>query len=150
MKPTATSRSVKRRPASVDNLDADEALLALLIAAMDASGHVSVDEAARAHNTIWSMRRFRHRSGEAVGRRIERMRTLVEDHGAASVIEAAARQIPARLRQTAFAVAADLVLVDGRMERREGRFLRTLAADLGLDRQAARTILDVIRLKNRA
>jgi tellurite resistance protein len=132
----------------VGKLDADDAFLALLIAAMDASGHVSAEEAARAHNTIWSMRRFRNRSGEAVGRRIERMRTLVEKHGTSSVIEAAARQIPSRLRPAAFAVATDLVLVDGRMERLEGRFLRQLAADLGLDRQTARSILDVIRLKN--
>jgi len=134
----------------VDKLGADDAFIALLIAAMDASGHVSAEEAARAHNIIWSMRRFRHRSGETVGRTIERMRTLVEKHGTVSVIHAAARQIPSRLRPAAFAVATDLVLVDGRMERLEGRFLRQLAVDLGLDRQATKNILDVIRLKNGA
>ena len=96
------------------------------------------------------MRRFRHRSGDTVGRKIERMRTLVKKHGASPVIEAGARQIPKRLQGAAFAVAADLVLVDGRMERLEGRFLRQLAADLGLDRQTAKSILDVIRLKNSA
>ena len=96
------------------------------------------------------MRRFRHRSGDTVGRKIERMRTLVEKHGASPVIEAAARQIPTRLRAGAFAVAADLVLVDGRMERLEGRFLRQLAVDLGLERPTAKSILDVMRLKNSA
>lgn len=143
-------RSLTRRSGGVSTLDADGAFIALLIAAMDASGHVSAEEAARAHNIIWSMRRFRHRSGDAVGRKIERMRTLVEKHGAWPVIEAAARQIPTRLRRAAFAVAADLVLVDGRMERLEGLFLRGLAADLGLDRQTAKSILDVMRIKNSA
>ena len=147
---TVVSRSGRRGPLGVDRLDADDAFIALLIGAMDASGHVSAEEAARAHNIIWSMRRFRHRSGETVGRKIERMRTLVEKQGASSVIEAAARKIPTRLRQSALAVAADLVLVDGRMERLEGRFLRQLAADLGLDRRTAENILDVIRLKNSA
>ena len=109
-----------------------------------------LEEAARAHNIIWSMRRFRHRSGDTVGRKIERMRTLVEKHGASPVIEAAARQIPTRLRASAFGVAADLVLVDGRMERLEGRFLRRLAVDLGLERHTAKSILDVMRLKNSA
>jgi hypothetical protein len=33
----------------VSVLDADDAFIALLIAAMDASGHVSAEEAARAH-----------------------------------------------------------------------------------------------------
>ena len=141
---------LKRRPDAFSKLDADDAFIALLIAAMDASGHVSAEEAARAHNIIWSMRRFRHRSGDTVGRKIERMRTLVEKHGASPVIEAAARQIPTRLRAAAFAVAADLVLVDGRMERLEGRFLRQLAVDLGLERPTAKSILDVMRLKNGA
>jgi tellurite resistance protein len=141
---------LKRRPDAFSKLNADDAFIALLIAAMDASGHVSAEEAARAHNIIWSMRRFRHRSGDTVGRKIERMRTLVGKHGASPVIEAAARQIPTRLRAAAFAVAADLVLVDGRMERLEGRFLRQLAADLGLERDSAKSILAVMRLKNSA
>jgi len=141
---------LERRPDAFSKLDPDDAFIALLIAAMDASGHVSAEEAARAHNIIWSMRRFRHRSGDTVGRKIERMRTLVEKHGASPVIEAAARQIPTRLRAAAFAVAADLVLVDGRMERLEGRFLRQLAVDLGLERHTAKSILDVMRRKNSA
>lgn len=143
-------KSLNRPSGALSKLDADDAFIALLIAAMDASGHVAAEEAARAHNIIWSMRRFRHRSGDTVGRKIERMRTLVEQHGASPVIESAARHIPRRLRGAAFAVAADLVLVDGRMERLEGRFLRQLAVDLGLERDAAKSILNVMRLKNSA
>jgi tellurite resistance protein len=129
-------------------LDADDAFIALLIGAMDASGHVSAGEAARAHNIIWSTRRFRRRDGDEVGRRIERTKTLIEEHGVAPVIEAGARKIPRRLRSAAFAVAADLVLVDGRMERAEARFLRQLASDLGLRTALATSILDILRIKN--
>jgi len=147
---TTVPRSRKRRPAGVDKLDADDALIALLIAASDASGQVSADEAARAYHIIWSMRRFRSRSGDAVRRRIGRVQTLVNKRGALSVLETAAPQIPSRLRQAAFAVAADLVLVDGRLQRAEERFLGGLAADLGIDRATHTRILDVIRIKNRA
>ena len=143
-----TNRRSPARPRGAKKLDADEAFLALLIAAMDASGHASVAEAARAHNIIWSMGRFRRRSGETVGRKIDRARRRVEAEGAASVIAASARTIPARLRPSAFAVAADLVLVDGRVARGEGRFLGQLASSLGLDRETARGILDVMRVKN--
>src|SRR5688500_2478806 len=99
---------------------------------MDASGHVSAEEAARAHHIIWSMRRFRHRSGETVGRKIERVRTLIERHGSSRIIEASATNIPSRLQGAAFAVATDLVLVDGRLERSERRFLERFAAHLRL------------------
>ena len=129
-------------------LDTDDAFIAVLIAAMDASGHVSAAEAERAHHIIWSMRRFHDREGGEVEQRIERMRVLIGDHGAEPVLKSGAKQIPDRLRPAAFAVAADLVLVDGRLERPEAKFLRTLAADLELDTAAVDRILDVIRIKN--
>jgi hypothetical protein len=116
---------------------------------MEASGHTSPEEAERAHDIIWSMRRFRRKSGEVVGRQIEEMRRLVGRRGAPAIVEAAARAIPARLRPTAFAIAADLILVDGRIERLERRFLDRLAGDLHLDRDTARKILDVMLVKNR-
>ena len=144
---TQTARSRANR---VSALDADDVFIALLIAAMDASGHVSAEEAARAHNIIWSTRRFRHRSGERVGRKIERMKSLIETHGASVVLETSVRQIPARLRPAAFAIAADLTLADGRMERSEARFLRGLAAELKLKKDVADDILRVIRIKNSA
>ena len=43
------TKSLKGRPDVFSKLDADDAFIALLIAAMDASGHVSAEEAARAH-----------------------------------------------------------------------------------------------------
>lgn len=76
------------------------------------------------------------------------MRALVEKHGAPPVIEAAAKAIPARQRRAAFAAAADLVLVDGRLDRLEARFLRVIADNLGLDRRTATNILNVVRIKN--
>jgi len=133
-----------------DALETDDAFIAVLLAAMDASGHVSAAEAERAHHIIWSMRRFRHRDGDVVNRRIERMRVLIGDEGASPVLAAGAAKIPPPLRPAAFAVAADLVLVDGRMERAESQFLRELAKTLGLDAPTAERILDVIRIKNSA
>jgi tellurite resistance protein len=148
----ASSRTGRRsrRPAAglLPRLHTDDAFIALLIAAMDASGHVSAEEAARAHHIIWSMRRFRHRSGETVGRTIERVRTLIERHGSSRIVEEAAPKSPSRLRGAAFAVATDLVLVDGRLERAERRFLEGVAAHLRLTPLTARRILDLIRIKN--
>ena len=142
--------SMRRAKRGRTVLDEDNAFIALSIAAMDASGHVSAEEAARAHDILWSTRRFRQRSGDAVGRRIATVQTLIEKHGAQAIIHAAARAIPKRLRSTVYAVAADIVLVDGRLERLERRFLTGLADDLGLDPNRAKNILDVVRLKNSA
>jgi hypothetical protein len=60
----------------------------------------------------------------------------------------AARTIPARLRASAFAVVADLLLADGKLESSERRFLERLGADLKLDPDAARGIVGVVVIKN--
>ncbi|HUF47338.1 MAG TPA: tellurite resistance TerB family protein [Vicinamibacterales bacterium] len=142
--------STRRQADPLRVRDGDDAFIALVIAAMDASGHVSAEEAARAHDIIWATRRFRRRSGEVVDRRIDRMRQMLGTRGPTALIEAAARQLAVRDRLAAFAVAADIVLVDGRMARAESAFLTRLARLLGLDADAARNIRNVIRIKNSA
>jgi uncharacterized tellurite resistance protein B-like protein len=131
-------------------LTVDQAFIALLIGAMGANEHVSPEEAARAHHIIWSMKRFRHKSGETVGRLIDEMRTFVETHGAMKAMAIATSTIPVRLRATAFALSSDLVLADGKIDRAERRFLHRLAEELGLESGMRDVILDVILVKNSA
>ncbi len=124
--------------------------MALFIAAMHANGHMSAAEGARAHHLIWSMKRFRRKSGETVGRGIERMRQFVSEHGSETVIASAARAIPAPLRLPAFALTADLLLADGTIQPTERRFLDRLAADLRLGASEARRIAGAMLVKNQA
>lgn len=129
-------------------LSIDEAIIAVLLAAMDANQHVSREELARAHHIIWSTRRYRRKSGERVGRLIDSMRTMVEQHGAAPVIAAAVRVIPRRLRSAVFAVTSDLVLADGTMDAAERRLLHRLASEFGIARVSATDIVKVMLVKN--
>lgn len=130
-------------------LGLDEALIALFIGAMNANDHVAREELARAHHLIWSTKRFRRKSGETVGRLIDRMKRLLEDEDPATVIDAAARVVPAQLRPSAFAVVADLLLADGTIDARERRFLRRLAASFDMRAAAATQIVDAMLTKNR-
>jgi tellurite resistance protein len=132
----------------VKRLEVDEALIALLIGAMDANGHVAREELARAHHLIWSTKRFRRKSGETVGRLIERMKSLVEEEDSAAVMEAAAKGIPAKLRPPAFAVVADLLLADGKIDARERKFLRTLAVDFNIRARVASQVIEAMLVKN--
>lgn len=131
-------------------LTLDQAVIAVLIAAMDANQHISAEEAARAHHIIWSMRRFRRRKGEAVDRLIETVRDRIREHGMATVLQQATRTIPARLRPSAFAVAIDLMLADATLERAERRFATRLATALKVRGELADDILRVILIKNGA
>jgi tellurite resistance protein len=147
-------KSRNRRPAArrraLPRLSTDEAFIALLIGAMHANAHMAPDEAARADQIIWSMNRFRRRSGDAVTRLIDRMRSYAETHGPLATMTAAVNAIPARLRPSAFALSSDVVLADGRMSRAERQFLRELASRLGLEQMMRDGILDAMLIKNRA
>ena len=140
----------KERSARVrqERLGLDEALVALFIGTMNANGHVAREELARAHHLIWSTKRFRRKSGESVGRLIERMKRLVEEQDAGAVMDAAAKAIPARLRPSAFAIVADLLLADGRIDARERKFLQRLAVNFNIRARVASQVIDAMLVKN--
>jgi hypothetical protein len=139
--PTSAGARIKR-------LERDEALIALFIGAMDANEHVAREELARAHHLIWSTKRFRRKSGETIGRLIDRMKRLLEEHETAAVMEAAARGIPAKLRPSAFAIVADLLLADLKIDARERKFLRRLAVDFNIRARVASQVIEALLLKN--
>ena len=141
------TKSKSARP-RVGRLELDEALIALFIGAMNANGHVAREELARAHHLIWSTKRFRRKSGETVGRLIDRMKSLLEEQEAAPVMEAAAKAIPARLRPSAFAVVADLLLADGRIDARERTFLQRLAVSFNIRARVASQVIEAMLVKN--
>jgi|SRR5690349_14323057 tellurite resistance protein len=132
----------------VGTLTLDEALIALFIGAMDANHHVAREELARAHHLIWSTKRFRRKSGETVGRLIERMKQQRRVQDPSALMEAAAKAIPAKLRPPAFAVVADLLLADGKIDGRERKFLQRLAVDFSINARVAGHVVDAMLVKN--
>jgi hypothetical protein len=77
------------------------------------------------------------------------MKRLLEDEDAATVMQRAARVVPAKLRPPVFAVVADLLLADGRIDARERRFLRQLAVDFHMPIRVATNVVDALLVKNR-
>jgi tellurite resistance protein len=144
---TMLKKTNSARP-RIKRLEPDEALIALFIGAMDANNHVAREELARAHHLIWSTKRFRRKSGEVVGRLIDRMKRLIEEQEPAAVMGAAARGIPAKLRPSAFAIVADLLLADGKIDARERKFLRRLAVDFNIRARVASDVIEAMLVKN--
>jgi tellurite resistance protein len=144
---TMTSKAESVRPRR-KKLELDEALIAIFIGAMDANRHVAREELARAHHLIWSTKRFRRKSGETVGRLIDRMKRLLEEQERSDVMEAAARAIPARLKPSAFAIVADLLLADGKIDARERKFLQRLAVSFNLPARVASHVIEAMLVKN--
>lgn len=111
-------------------LSPDEALIALMIAAMEASGNVAPVEAARAEELVRLMPQFRKHASPVIGRMIERMRIYVRDHEDAEIISAARDAIPREARAAAFMTVAAVLLSDHRLQRSESAFLTKLSVAL--------------------
>ena len=137
------SRTIRSRVMTLD-----QAIIAVLIGSMMANDHVSPEESERAHHITWSMRRFRRRSGDTVGRLIESVRQRIVADGPAVTVSQASKVIPSSIRPSVLAVAADLMLVDGTLQRQERQFLGELARQLKIAPALSLQIVKAISIKN--
>ena len=119
-----------------------EAFVTILIAAARADGSVSPHEANQIEHAVAAMRLFRGSSHEALRSTFAASVKRVKDRGRDAVVQAAAA-IPTDLRSTAFAMAIDLLLADGR-----SRFASDLQTLLGIDDQMSAKVVEVLTLKN--
>jgi uncharacterized tellurite resistance protein B-like protein len=131
------------------HLTANEAFIALIIAAMEADRHAAPEEAARAEQLVRTLPRFRKQGHAAVGRMINDMKRFVQDHDDDTVIAAAVSAIPARSRVSAFATVAAMLLGDGRLRPAEVPFLSRMASTLGVRRNEALRLIAAARTARR-
>lgn len=64
------------------------------------------------------------------------------------MLEAAAKTIPAKLRPSTFAIVADLLLADGKIDARERKFLQRLAVKSNIRAGVARQVIQAMLVKN--
>ena len=112
------------------HLSSDEALIALMIAAMESSGNVVPVEAARAAELVRLMPQLRKHARPVIDRIVERMKAYVRDRDDAAIIAAASEAIPPRDRAAAFMTVAAVLLSDHRLQRPESAFLLKLTDSL--------------------
>ena len=130
-------------------LSVDEALIALLVAAIEINQHASAEEAARAERVVHDVPRLRRLSRVRRGEIIERMKAAVGDYGAAAVMTAASHQLPPALRQTAMVSIARVMLAHG-LDRAEGAALLDVAAHFGFSPRDTAAAIDQARRQQSA
>ena len=131
-------------------LSHSEAVVAVLVGCVAADGVLRAEEAGRLNETLSSTRWALGTGVEATAGATTRAIILIAEHGLPAVLGACARAIPVEWHATAFALAMDLVLADGRLGNRENACVDTLQRALEIDGDLARKIVDVLLIKNRA
>jgi len=130
-------------------LSRSDALVAVLVGAVAADGILRREENSRLTELLSSSRCGLGIGTEATAAATTRAVNLLADHGLRAVLSACAEAIPPNLRATAFALAVDLALADGRLGTRESALIDQLQGTLSIERELARTIVEVLLIKNR-
>lgn len=135
--------------ASAENLTAAESFAAVALAAVASDGYLSEEEAQSIPFTLSRMKLFEQYSDDMMRRLFDKLLGKLQRDGVGSLFATANESLPQDLRETAFAVAADLVLADGVVTEEERSFLDELFRALGISEEIATKVIDVMVIKNR-
>jgi uncharacterized tellurite resistance protein B-like protein len=127
-----------------------EAAATVLVASIACDGALASEESVRLNALLSSMRLYRGVPGEQIQSLIDAAVHAVTQQGAEELLPACAAAVPEELRVPLFALAVELVFVDGRVAEREKQFVDALQTVLGIDEETAMKIVEVLLIKSRA
>ncbi len=126
-----------------------EAFLGVVMSAVAADGVITQEEQLAIIAILNRMKLYQGKGETDLRGMLDRTVNTLKSQGPAPLVAAAKETLPAELRDTAFAVAADLVLADGIVEDREKKFLEELQKAMGVPDDVALKITEVMVIKNR-
>ena len=126
-----------------------EAFAAICLVAIASDGYLSEQEGREMTVLLSRMQLFRSYSSDVMQRLMDKLMSLLKHQGPSSLIHLAKASLPQDLRPTAFALATDLVLVDGTVTSQEQAFLDDLYRILEIPGDTALQIVQVMTIKNR-
>jgi len=126
-----------------------EAFAAITLSAIASDGYLSDEESRGISLALSRMKMYRSYPNEVMQRMFDKLLGILRREGMNSLFDSAKDYLPYELRESAFAVATDLILADGVVAQEEQEFLNDLYQALSLDAEVATRILEVMIIKNR-
>ena len=131
------------------NLTEEEAFLGVALSSVAADEVISQEELNVVAHTISRMPAFRRIHPNQLLQMLDKFLQIIKREGVGTIVEAAKNSLNPQLKETAFAVAVDIVLVDGIVDQKEKEFLELLQQAVGLSDALATKIVEVMIIKNR-
>lgn len=132
------------------SLSKSEAFAAIGVAAVAADGDISQEEINRTVIDLATLKSFRKHDMRDMANTLNKVAGLIKKRGIAPVLQTAKAVLSKEELQSAFFVAADLVLADGIVEPEEKKFMEDLQNTLQIDEAIALKIVEVVVIKNQA
>jgi len=126
-----------------------ESVIGLLFLVVTADGNIDPAEEELVIGASNRMKLLRDLAIPEFNAVVQKIRDAIDDRGRAEVFSAAVAGHPADLRETVYALAADIVFADGTTDPQELSFLREIQEAFSIPDDLATKVLEVMRIKNR-
>ena len=130
-------------------LTPQESFAGILMGASGCDGHIAEDEVNGLVTCLVRMKLFQRYDGRQFGKTLNKLHGFMKKKGVDALIDACTETLPKDLAKAAFANACDIVLADGVVEQDEKVFMERLRDKLQLDAKVAKTIAEVMVIKNK-
>jgi tellurite resistance protein len=130
-------------------LNKEEAFAAVSLAAVAADGEITEEEARGLITSLLRMKLYEKFNDKQMSAMFNKLVGVIKRQGVDALVTSSKEVLPADLRETAFAVAADLTLADGVLAKGEKDILTKIQESLGVPEDKAVNIIEVMLIKNR-
>ncbi|MBD2043472.1 tellurite resistance TerB family protein [Microcoleus sp. FACHB-672] len=132
-----------------NSLSQAEALAAIAVAAIAADGYLLEEERQSIFSVMSNLQVFKKYSSRQRLKLLEKLFDLLRQKGAPTLVDSAKDALPPKLRETAFAVAINMVIADGTIVESEREFLRQLEQVLEIPEACACQMIKSMLVKNK-
>jgi uncharacterized tellurite resistance protein B-like protein len=126
-----------------------ESVAGVLFLTVAADGNISDEERELFIGTSNRMKLLRSQNADEFNAMIAKIRGVLDKRGFDDTLAMAACAVPAELRETTFALCADLVFADGSVESQEMAFLEAVQHALEIPDALALKVAEILQIKNR-
>lgn len=130
--------------------DQRQGFLGIAVCAVSSDGTLDPKEVAGLNQNILRLRMYDGIDKKAFDAMLQRLVDYAQQRGLETLLQASVRAIPADLKDSAFALGADLVLSDRRFASQESDFLERLRNALQVDPDVARKVVEVGAIRHKA
>ena len=130
-------------------LTPQEAYAGILLGASACDGHIADDEVQGLITALVRMKLFQRYTGRQYNQTLNKLLGIQKKRGVDVLIDTCVPSIPKDLVRSVFANACDIVLADGVVEPDEKAFIDRLRERLQIDGNTAKTIAEVMVIKNK-
>ena len=126
-----------------------EGFAGVLLATAAHDGHMADEEMSSMFNTLTRMKLYQHMPEQRFNNMINRLVGVLKRNGPEELMRQSVGVVPSELRETVFASATDMILSDGVVEQSERELMQELMINLQIDSNRAKTIVQVMVIKNK-